>query len=659
MAEYISADQAFIKKLTGIVEANLGDENFNVKKLAREAGMSHSSLHRRLKAVKNQDVSEFINDIRLQRAMELLRLNAGSVSEIAYMTGFGSPSYFSRCFHDYYGYPPGEVKKRALAQPEPSEKTAGKGTSFTEEEMAVTVEKPSGRMKRIRRIVLITSVTAMTLCLLAWYRFIPEIKEYNRSIVVLPFKNLSEQPGNRFLADGIMEDILNDLCRIGELRVVSRTTSEYFRGKDMTAREVGRKVNARYILESSVRQTGEQTRITVQLIDGFCDRHLWSENFDRRITDIIDLQGSVATKVVHNLKDKIPVTASKEPDKNLTSSPEAYLNYLHGRFLLNNSDDEQRIDITREGLLTSIRYFEKAVAADSSFAEAYTGMAKAYMSLAGWGWIQPARDGFNKALELSNRALEINPDLAMAHAAKGSVLVWGKADFEGGRKELLLALRAYPPYPPVYQTQTQLMMITGPVGEARTYMDRALELEPYYWVLHNLSAWLFYYEEKHGKAIEACRIAQDLNPDYIFTNWLFFLNYAKNGQGEKAAEELQTILKKTPDAIKLAEEIPVAFQNAGVHGLFQWLIDVNKNRPVAAAGLSGHPFFIAWWNAILGNREETLSWLEKNLKARNRLYFYLNNITTNPDFDFIRNDPRFLAIVEELGLTPYNTRTAR
>ena len=172
MTEPLSMDQAFIKKLTEIVQDNLSDENFNVKKLALESGMSHATLHRRLKAIKNQDVSEFICEIRLKRAIELLHQNAGTVSEIAYMVGFSSPTYFNKCFHEFYGYPPGEVKKRNLSQPELTDRTASTELNISDQGPVTIVQKEAGRMKLKLWIILISTVVVIILLLLVLYLFI-------------------------------------------------------------------------------------------------------------------------------------------------------------------------------------------------------------------------------------------------------------------------------------------------------------------------------------------------------------------------------------------------------------------------------------------------------------------------------------------------------
>jgi TolB-like protein/AraC-like DNA-binding protein/lipoprotein NlpI len=670
MTEPLSMDQAFIRKLTEIVLANLSDENFSVEKLAKEAGMSRMSVHRRIKSIKHQDVSQFVREVRLKRAMEMLQNNEGTAAEIAFRVGFGSATYFNKCFHEYFGFPPGEarimesaesLKDHADEQPIKSDTAIGPGP-----------EKDVGPFFKSRRNknIVITSFGVLAGLLIIYFFYVLLIQDTDhgighgtkhpeKSIVVLPFKNLTDDSENQYFADGIMEDILNHLFRIREMRVISRTTAEYFRGNPMTSPEIARKLSVNYVLEGSVQRYENKVRIFVQLIDARNDQHILSERFESEMTNIFLLQSNIAKRVADQLEAVLSNEEIRQIEKMPTNSPEAYDYYLKARFLVNKAIAEQRVDINREGLMSSIQYFEKAIAADKNFAEAYAGLADAWFNLSAWGWYQPYDEGIMKAKEFSMKALEINPDCAVAHAIKGGYLNWPGRRWEEGRKELLISLQLNPNYPTAHQWYAQLLMITGPIEEARIHMDRVLELEPYFWVVHNLSAWIYYFEEKHDKALEACRIAQELKSDYILTNWLFFLNYAKLGEGEKAVAELQTIAKSNPATVHLTDEIMAAYNKSGIKGLFTWLTEINTDRPVPAIGMSGQPFFTAWWFAILGDREKSLFWLERNMESQFRNYTFFNLICTNPDFDILRNDPRFLKIIDEIGLTPYNTRKAK
>ncbi|MEN8230887.1 MAG: hypothetical protein ABFS38_22215, partial [Bacteroidota bacterium] len=470
---------------------------------------------------------------------------------------------------------------------------------------------------------------------------------------------LSPEQETEYFADGIMEDILNHLFHISELSVRSRTTSEHLRDHNFSIQDIARQVNAHYVLEGSVRRYENRVRITVQLIDGQNDNHLWSENFDRELNDIIGVQGDIALQVAHQLNAVLTEDEISQIEEVPTNSPEAYDHYLKGRFLLNRANAEQRADFDKEGLLGSIQYFNKAIAADNSFAEAYAGLANAYFNITAWGLLPPQEGGFQKAGELSMKALEINPGCAEAHAVKGALHIWGERRFEEGGKELRNAIQFNSNFSPAHQWYAQLLMITGPIAEARIHMDRALEIEPYYWVLHNLDAWIYYFEEKYDKAVDASHLARELKSDFITTNWLFFLNYAKLGEGEKAAKELQTIVRADPITSQYAGEVMNSYYKSGIEGLFTWLIDLNTNKPGVSQGLNGQPYYIAWWNALLGNTEESIHWLNRNLEARYKAYHYFNLIALNPDFDLLRSDPRFLSIIDQIGLTPYHTRAAK
>jgi len=481
-------------------------------------------------------------------------------------------------------------------------------------------------------------------------RFIHPDKEL--SIIVLPLKNLSDDLNNQYFADGITEDILDNLFRITALRVVSRTSAEQFRESTLSAREIARKMKVNYVLEGSVRQYDNKTRISVQLIDAVHDNHLWSSNFDRELTDIIGVQGNIALQVAQKLNAVLSSDEISQIEKIPTQNPEAYDNYLRARFLLHKANSPQRSDFNKEGAMNCIQYYEKAIAEDENFAEAYAGLANAWLKLSAWGFLGSS-EGFLKGREYSMKALEIDPECAEAHTVLGTFLIWGQRKFEEGGKELQTSLRLNPNFAYSRQVYAQFLMITGPIEEAREQVNHALRLEPYFWVVQNLNSWIYYFEEKYKEALEACTIAHDHNPNFSSNHWLFVLNYSKLGEGEKMKQQLQTIAKNYSKSDIYTQAIQSAYDQSGIDGLFYWMIDMNKNNPIQVEGLNGHPFYSAWWYAILGNEDEAVYWLEKVMDEKRIPYHYFNLITTNPDFRILHENPRFLKIVNEIGLTPY------
>lgn len=657
----------FLKDLTRIIETNLKNEQFGVSELAREMGMSRSHIHRQLKTINDQSVSKFIRIVRLEKAMEMLRQSNDSVSEIAYKVGFGSPAYFNHCFHEYFGYPPGEAKKKFLYAESNQAKTfinKNQG-AYQQPEKGESIYFTNNLFRN--KYFRLSAGFLLLICIAGFIYiqmsdsgyFIKSAKHKDDlSIVVLPFKNISGNPNNQYFAAGITEDILNNLYWITSLRVVSRTTSDQFQETSLSVPEIANMVHAKYVLEGSVRIFDGKSRISVQLIDAHSDNHVWSTYYDRNLDDIIGVQNEIALQVASKLKTVLSEKEIRQIEKIPTQNSKAYHYYLQGRFLLHKANSDRRSDFNLESVKNCIQYYEKAIDEDENFAEAYAGLANAWFNLSAWGWLG-SREGFLKARELSIKALEIDPECAEAHAVLGSFLVWGMRNIEEGGEELKTSVQINPNFATARQWYAQFLMITGPIEEARIQVDYALKLEPYFWVVNNLNSWIYYFEEKYQEALDACIVAHDLNPNFSSNQWLFVLNYAQLGEGEKVVEHLQYLAKRYSGTDKYDEQIKEAYDTSGIDGLFYWLIEVNKNEPIKVEGMSGNPFFIAWWNAILGNKEEAIYWLEKVKKEKYIPYHYFNLITTNPDFDILRDDPRFLKIVDEIGLTPYNKRTAR
>lgn len=653
-------DHPFIKKMIDIILENISDEDFGVEQLAEETGMSRTSLYRRVKSITGKNISQFIREIRLQKAHELLLSDFSTASEVAYKVGFSSPSYFNKCFSKYFGYRPGEIRKKQSTNTEDHSRTEASSIP------SGLQQNLSGAGHRIRRkrlkikyiLTVLIGIAALMILVLLFTDVVPSNKNKN-TIVVLPFKNLSTEKETEYFADAIMDGILNQLSIIEVLSVRSRTTSEFIGGINMPVKKICQTVKARYILEGSVQKTGDLVRITVQFIDGKKDTHIWSENFDRKYENILGIQSDIALTVADKLNASISDAETSRIKAYATQNSEAWDNYLRGRFLLNKAYAEQRIDISPEGLKTSISFFERAIELDSNFALAYADMAKAYFNLAAWNWLPDRKAGMMKATEYAMKAMELDPDCAEAYAVLGGLAIWGglKRDFMMGRELFQKTLQIKPDYPPALQWYAQLLMITGPIEEARKHMDMVIETEPFFWLMRNLDAWIYYFEGKHAEAIEACKVADELKPNWVITDWLYFLNYSKLERGDEAMEYLQKIFLADPLARQYADDMSTYYDSSGIEGLFTYLIHINNNHPGLIDGINGQPFYNGWWHALLGNEKESLLYLQKALRKKDSSYTYFMLIAVNPDFDLLRSNPGFQEIIDKLGLTPYNTRT--
>lgn len=388
----------FLSQLTAEVEKNMANEQFGVSELADAMNMSRSNLLRKVKKETNLPVNQLIRDARLKHGMNLLRTTLLNVSEVAHHVGFGSTSYFIKCFREYYGYPPGEAGKKG-----------------SEEINSVTVPQ-SNRNRSIFIIGSIGLVVAL-ICPLLYYNIIlSKTASLERSIAVLPFKNESNDSSNVYLINGLMESTLTHLQKIKDLKVISRTSSEKYRSSRKSIPEMAREMNVNYFVEGSGQKIGNGILLNVQLIEGPSDKHLWAKQYKREVKDIFALQQEVAKNIVEEIQVIITPEEEKKIEKIPTDNLMAYDFFLKGRELLFRG--------TGEDLKKAIPNFNKAIEQDGKFALAYAYAVIAYYYL----------DAFQTepkySVELSNYA-----DKAWLYDSKSDECLVAKALFYMHKRE--------------------------------------------------------------------------------------------------------------------------------------------------------------------------------------------------------------------------------
>lgn len=355
-----SIENEFLSKITEIVLENISNEQFGVSELARETGMSRSNLLRNVRKLTKISVSQFIRQLRLKHAREILRQTSSTVSEVSYNVGFGSTSYFIKCFHDYYGYPPGEVGKRDFDQSD-SDQSSEPGT------------------KR-NKTILISTILVVVLFVVLFIVFKPfSSKKINleKSIAVLPFKNDSNDSSNVYIINGLMESILNNLQKIEDLRVISRTSVEKYRNSPKTIPEIAKELNVSYFVEGSGQKIGDQILLNIQLIEAQSDNHLWSEQYNREVKDIFKLQMEVAKNIADEIEAVITPEEKERIEKVPTDDLVAYDYFLKGLDLMYMGMGSGNQDQLHD----AITFFTKATEQDNEFARAYAGIAITYFIL--------------------------------------------------------------------------------------------------------------------------------------------------------------------------------------------------------------------------------------------------------------------------------------
>jgi TolB-like protein/AraC-like DNA-binding protein len=355
MPDSTPADIQFLNELHEVIAQNMANEQFGVTELADAMSMSRSNLLRKVKKSTDLPVNQLIREARLKRAMELLQNSASNVSEVSHQVGFNSTSYFIKCFREYYGFPPGEAAKRSATEnPQPVPYRKNHWTTI---------------------LVGIAGAMVLLLALLFYYYKASMPPPSERSIIVLPFKNDSSDSTNIYLINGLMESTLNNLQKIEDLRVLSRTSSEKYRNTTKTLPEIAGELDVIYFVEGSGQKIGNEILLNIQLIEGPTDRHIWAKQYRREAKDIFSLQQEIARNIAEEIQVIINPDVRQRIEKKPTENLEAYDSFLKGLDLLAKGGDAN--------LQASIIHFQEAIKKDNSFAYAYAfaGIACYYLDI--------------------------------------------------------------------------------------------------------------------------------------------------------------------------------------------------------------------------------------------------------------------------------------
>jgi TolB-like protein/tetratricopeptide (TPR) repeat protein len=458
----------------------------------------------------------------------------------------------------------------------------------------------------------------------------PKIK----SLAVLPLKNLSGDPAQEYLSDGMTDALIDRLSRMHNLRVISRTSVMRFKNPQLSVPEIARMLNVDAIVEGSVLRQNNRIRVTAQLIRGATDEHFWSETYDRELKDIFAVQSHLAQSIA----EKVQVTATGEEHARLTAArpvaPEVYESYLKGQFAYKSN--------SRAGIEESIGYFEHAVKMDPTFAPAYVGLGYAFSDFGTTLFGAPPDQMRPKVISAARKALELDPDLAQAHVLLANVLreQWHWADAEVEHRR---ALELNPNEADAHAVFALWLVCQGRKDEAVAWAKRGRELDPLAVSGVNVG-WILFQSHRYEEAIREFRSALAVQPDNVDALWHLGFALVANNQPADAIPVLEKAISVSNGSPAATGVLIRAYSHAGRRGdALRLLAELQKRKR------AGYVPATAFVNAYLGlgENDQAFAWLEQAYKDQSDILQYLK---VHPVFDPIRADPRFADLVRRVGL---------
>ena len=454
-------------------------------------------------------------------------------------------------------------------------------------------------------------------------------------LAVLPFDDLSSNP-QAFLVDGLTEEMVARVTEISpeHLKVIARTSAMQYERTKKSARQIGEDLGADYVLENSIRHEDGRVRITSQLVRTADQTHLWAENYDRDMRQLLPLESEVTSDIAEQIQRQLlPKVTVNRPANGRPVDPEAHELYLKGRYAFN-----QR---SRESLQQSVAYFQQAVAKQPDYAVAYAGLADAYNLTAYYGF-DPTLESWSQARIASSKALQLDNSLGAAHAALAYTEFLSQEDWPTAEKEFRRALELDDNYVPAHHWYAFYLAATGRMDESLNQMRYAEKLDPLSAPVHAGLAYMYYFARDYEQAIQQAKVALQLNSNSIAAHAVIGWTYIEQKKYPDAIQELQTAEKlssgSTPYLCALARAYALSGNLREAKTMLGQLETMQKSLRGAGTG-------IAATYVALGNSEEALKWLEHTAPGD----FQANWLRVDPAFDPVRQNSRFVALVSRVG----------
>jgi serine/threonine protein kinase/tetratricopeptide (TPR) repeat protein len=455
------------------------------------------------------------------------------------------------------------------------------------------------------------------------------------SIAVLPFANASRDPATEYLSDGITESIINSLSKLREVRVAARSSAFRYKGRDADSQTAGRELNVRAVVTGRVIQRGDTLLVQADLVDVSNGAQIWGEHYDRRLADVLAVQEEIAKEISDRLRLRLTGAEEAALRKRPTRSAEAYQLYLKGRYAW-----EKR---TPSGLREAAEYFQQAIEMDPAFALAYSGLAESYAVRPSYSVMAPA-EAFSRARAAARKAVEIDDDLAAAHAALGMVYFEYDYDWPAAERELRKSIELDPNYVTAHFWYQLMLTALGRPEEALAQSQRAREIDPFSAIIRANALGSLTCARRFDRAIEEGRKLVQESPNFAPAHFLLGRAYEADGMRREAAAEFHR-------SAELFGPIPQGIYHRGrafaAEGRRAEVLAAIEELKEQMTHSYVPPASVAILLTTLGDKEQAFDWLGRACEDRSYDVLYLN---VDPVFDALRNDPRFAALTRKVNL---------
>jgi eukaryotic-like serine/threonine-protein kinase len=455
------------------------------------------------------------------------------------------------------------------------------------------------------------------------------------SIAVLPFVNASGDPNVEYLSDGISESLINSFTPLHNLRVVPRSMTFRYKGKDVDPQKIGKDLNVRSILTGRVVQRGDNLNIQAELVDVRKVSQLWGAQYNRKLADILKVQEEIATEISDKLRLRLTGAEQKLLAKRSTENTEAYQLYLKGRYYLNRR--------TQEALNKGIQCFNQAIEKDINFALAYAGLADCYTNLASSSYLAPG-DVIPQAKAAAAKALQLDENLAEAHVSLAIVAFNYDWNWQEAEREFKRAITLNPNISAVHQGYGNFLLLMGRFEESLREFNRAQELEPLSVIVNYQIGSNYYCARQYEQAVKQLNAALEMDPNFAMAHWTLGAVYiAKPSLGDPVAEAQRAVALE-PGSPRYIGALGMAYAVAGKRSeaskILSDLRELSKRKyipPTSIANVLAH---------MGGRKDEAFKEMERSYKDRS---WIMCGLKVNPVFDPLRSDPRFDALLRRMN----------